>query len=138
MHLLATAIGLAVTIGIKTIVVKLLRGSYYSAFYRKRPAASSIMGVVLECWCLAQSAGTVTTRFAKLMLFTGMNVGRIDMPILAPGAGSKVDSAPEAFKMDLLSHEAVRTHRPLRHDEYHDKRNSHLDLSARPAPTSVD
>lgn len=102
---------MAVTIGIKTIIMKILRGTFYSAFYRKRPAASSIMGVILECWSLGLSIGVVTSRFFKLVGVTALYIGRIDVPMLAPGVGyvgpMNLDTAPVSFKVDLLSHEAV-------------------------------
>ena len=104
--------GMGVTIAIKTIIMKLLRGTFYSAFYRKRPAAASIMSVILECWSLGLSIGVVTSRFIKLVVVTALYIGRIDVPMLAPGVGYigpvNLDTAPESFKVDLLSHEAVR------------------------------
>lgn len=113
-HALAIGIGLGLTIAIKTVAIKLAGWSFYSAYYRKRPAASSVMSVVLECWSLGQSVGTVTLRFVKLILVTAMYVGRIDQPMLAPGVGyigpMNLDSDPVAFKVDLLGHEAVRIH----------------------------
>ena len=101
------------TIGLKVVVMMLLRSTFYSGYYRKKPAASNIMNVILECWSLGLSIGTVTTRFAQLLVVTAFYVGRIDTPMLAPGVGdimgAPLDPAPDAFKKDLLIHEAVRS-----------------------------
>ena len=89
----------------------LLRDNFYSGFYRKRPAAANIMNVILECWSLAKSAMVVIVRFVKLMIVAAIYIGRIDTHMLAPGVGYvgplQLDSAPNAFKIDLLGHEAV-------------------------------
>ncbi|CAB9513809.1 expressed unknown protein [Seminavis robusta] len=104
--------GLAITIGLKVIVMKFLRSALYSGYYRKRPAAANFTNVILECWSLGLSAGTVTSRFIKLIVVTGFYVGRIDTPVFAPGVGyvgnSPLDPAPHAFYKDLLLHEAHR------------------------------
>lgn len=44
-----------------------LRKSFYAGgYYRKRPAASNIMNVLLEAWNLGLSIGTVTSRIIKV------------------------------------------------------------------------
>ena len=64
------------------------------------------MSVILECWSLGTSIGVVTQRLVKLILVSALYIGRIDVPVLSPEVFS-MDSAPDSFKVDLLSHEAV-------------------------------
>lgn len=110
---IAQYIGIAVTITIKMVVMLFCRHIFYAGgYYRRRPAASNIMNVVLEAWNLGLSIGTVTSRVIKLLVVTCFYIGRIDTPMLAPGAnfvaGANLDPSPDAFRKDLLIHEAHR------------------------------
>ena len=94
-------------------MMSLLRKFFYAGgYYRRRPAAGNIMNVILECWSLGLSAGTMTARTVKLLVVTFFYLGRIDTPMLAPGVGqigsTNLDPAPNAFRKDLLVHEAHR------------------------------
>ena len=54
----------------------------------------------------------MTARTVKLLVVTFFYLGRIDTPMLAPGVGqigpTNLDPAPNAFRKDLLVHEAHR------------------------------
>ena len=64
---LAQYIGIAFTITIKIVVMMVLRNTFYAGgYYRRRPAASNIMNVLLEAWNLGLSIGTVTTRVIQV------------------------------------------------------------------------
>jgi hypothetical protein len=106
--LIGQLIGIAVTVGFKMVVMILLRSWFIAAFYRKRPAASNVLNVVLECWNVGLSTGFMLARTAKLLLVTAFYIGRVDTPFLAPGIGhvgnTPMDSYPIAFRKDLLLH----------------------------------
>jgi hypothetical protein len=107
----STLLAIGATVSIKALVMMYLRGSFFSGYYRKSPTAANFTNVIVECWSLGLSIGTVATRLAQLLVVTAFYVGRIDTPMLAPGVGNimgfSLDPAPDAFKTDLLIHEAV-------------------------------
>jgi len=88
------------------------RASYYQAFYRKKPAAANISALALECTNFTLSVGFVALRMCKLIGAAALFVGRIDTPFLADGVGRfqgfELDSYPNIFMKDILSHEAHR------------------------------
>ena len=72
----------------KVLVLLVLRRFLFSGFFRKQPAAANVLLVVLECWSLALTAGTMLARLVKFMLITGFYIARIDTPMLVDGVGS--------------------------------------------------
>jgi len=105
-------IGLLVTIIIKFLIFRILRNKLYTSLYRKLPAASNIISLLLECCNIGLSAGFVVVRAIKLVLVAIMYVGRIDTPILFPGVGKLLgwepDTYPIVIRKDILAHEAHR------------------------------
>merc|ERR1712232_685095 len=112
LHYLGQTIGLLVTIAIKSSIFKVLRNKLYTSLYRKRPAASNVISLLLECCNIGLSAGFVVVRAIKLVLVSIMYVGRIDTPILFPGVGKLLcwepDTYPIVIRKDILAHEAHR------------------------------
>ena len=86
--LFAQIAGIAVTLVAKILVLLVLRRFLFSGFFRKQPAAANVLLVVLECWSLALTAGTMLARLVKFMLITGFYIARIDTPMLVDGVGS--------------------------------------------------
>mmetsp|Transcript_5580 Transcript_5580/g.11450 ORF Transcript_5580/g.11450 Transcript_5580/m.11450 type:complete len:192 (-) Transcript_5580:578-1153(-) len=88
------------------------RSSYFTSFYRKRPAAANIYFLAMEWANFALSAGFVFVRMVQLMVAAAMNVGRIDAPFLAPGVGEigpvDLDPFPTVHLRDILATEAHR------------------------------
>jgi hypothetical protein len=110
--ILANLIGLAVTLGLKYLVLLFLRRRYHAAFYRKRPARSNVLNVVLGCWNVALATGYVLARGCLLLLAAALHIGRIDVPFLAPDVKQfgliDLDAYPTAYRKALLSSEAHR------------------------------
>ena len=110
--ILGQIVGICVTIGLKMIIMIFLRKMFVAAYYRKRPAASNVMNVVLESWNVGLSTGFMIGRSGVLLLCTAFYIGRLDTPFLAPGVGFfgpvPLDSYPNAFRKDILLHEAHR------------------------------
>lgn len=52
---LSTIIGFTVTLLIKVLILTRLRRYFHSGFYRNKPAASNLLGLVLDCWYLGVS-----------------------------------------------------------------------------------
>jgi hypothetical protein len=106
---LATVIGFAVTLVIKILILTILRKYFHNGFFRNRPAASNILGIVLDCWYLGLSSGYMAIRALVLILIAVLNIGRIDRPILADGIDTFgpviLDCYPVSFRKDLLQHE---------------------------------
>jgi hypothetical protein len=109
---LATVIGFSVTLLIKVLILTRLRRYFHSGFFRNRPSASNILGLILDCWYLGLSSGYMTVRAIQLIFIAVVNIGRIDRPILAEGVMKVgpviLDSYPISFRKDLLQHEAHR------------------------------
>ena len=77
------------TLVAKILVLLVLRRFLFSGLFRKQPAAANVLLVVLlECWSLALTAGTMLARLVKFMLITGFYIARIDTPMLVDGVGS--------------------------------------------------
>mmetsp|Transcript_2208 Transcript_2208/g.3214 ORF Transcript_2208/g.3214 Transcript_2208/m.3214 type:complete len:701 (+) Transcript_2208:187-2289(+) len=97
-----------IRIGISTIV----RFSFFQNFYRKRPAGANIIFLCLEWTNFVLSAAFLFVRMAKLIVATGMSVGRIDTPIFAKGAANigpvNLDAYPIIHLRDILIREAHR------------------------------
>ena len=67
---------------------------------------------MIESLKLGTSFAQVTSRFVTLILVTFLYMGRVDVPMLAPGVGYIgnlifSDAGAKAFKIDMLTHEAV-------------------------------
>jgi len=100
-------IGIIITIAIRVLVLLLLRGKLYTAFYRKIPASANIIAIALECWNIGISAGVAIVRAAKLLGVSLLHIGRIDIPLLSsdsPAAG--LDSYPSDYIKTILASEA--------------------------------
>ena len=91
-------------------VVKLI------SYYRRKPAAANIYNVLWEASWIGTSVLFVAVRTIKLVVAAGLQVGRLDVPFLAEGAGQigpmHLDRMPFIFRTDILQHEAHR-HRKL-------------------------
>ena len=74
--------------GTKIVILMFLRRMLYTGFYRRQPGCANVMLVLLECWSLGLTVGTMLVRFVKLILVTAFYVGRIDTPVLADGVGN--------------------------------------------------
>lgn len=112
LQIYALLLGILAIFLLRFLVTKMFRDLYVSSFYRKHPAAMNIVNVVLECWNLALSIGTMLARAIKLSLVAFLYIGRIDVPVFSPGVGTigplRLDSEHVSFKKDLLIHEAHR------------------------------
>jgi len=79
----------------------------YRSFYRSRPAAANALSLLWESAWLGLSVSLVVMRMLKLILAAALEVGRIDKPFLADGAGKigplLLDSYPTIFRQDILS-----------------------------------
>eukprot|EP00562_Extubocellulus_spinifer_P015470 CAMPEP_0178572934 /NCGR_PEP_ID=MMETSP0697-20121206/18502_1 /TAXON_ID=265572 /ORGANISM="Extubocellulus spinifer, Strain CCMP396" /LENGTH=1173 /DNA_ID=CAMNT_0020207725 /DNA_START=93 /DNA_END=3616 /DNA_ORIENTATION=- len=82
------------------------------AFYRKRPAAANIYNLLWEVSWVGTSVMFVAVRTLKLIVAAALQVGRVDVPFLAEGAGQigplHLDRMPMIFRTDILQHEAHR------------------------------
>jgi hypothetical protein len=109
---LANLIGLTVSLSIKVIILQFAGKACFAGYYRKKPALSNIITIVLECWNVAVSVGFIISRSLKLLLTTCVYLGRIDTMLLSKDANKlfnlEIDSYPSAFTTDLLLHEAHR------------------------------
>jgi len=90
-----------------------LRRRWYSAFYRRRPARTNLLNLLLACWSLSLAAGVIIARSVKLLIIGIYYTGRLDSPLLAPGVGVfwgriPLDAYPLSFRKDLLAHDAHR------------------------------
>ena len=73
---------------------------------------SNMINLIIESLKLGTSFAQVTSRFITLVLVTFLYMGRVDVPMLAPGVGYIgnlifSDAGAKAFKTDMLIHEAV-------------------------------
>jgi hypothetical protein len=102
----AQIIGVTVTILLKVVIMGILRQKFHKAFYRKKPAASNIMNVILEAWNIGLSLGYALARATKLIAITAIYLGRIDTPFLSRGVGfignAALDEYPYEFRKDLM------------------------------------
>jgi len=110
--ILAQVIGITVTYTVKILILLCLRSSFFHAFYRVKPAASNIMGVLLECWNLGLSPGFILGRTGQILGLGILYIGRMDTDFLAKGVASfgrvHLDTYSLTFRKDLLLHEAHR------------------------------
>ncbi len=108
----ATLIGILVTIILRVILVQCYFTKTFKGFYRTQPASANFMGILLESWNIALSAGEIVSRAIKLLLLTILYLGRIDTPLLGPKSSMigniMVDRYPSLFTIDALLHEAHR------------------------------
>ena len=58
------------------LVLLLLRGKLYTAFYRKIPASANIIAIALECWNIGISSGVAIVRAAKLLGVSLLHIGK--------------------------------------------------------------
>jgi len=109
---LSQVIGIGVTITFKVIVLLFVRRLIFTGFFRKQPAGANVMLVILECWSLGLTVGTMLIRLGKLLAVSCFYIARIDTPMLAKGVGSvgavPLDAYPIQFRKDLLVHDAHR------------------------------
>jgi len=113
-RILAIIIGLVIVYGGLIMFSLAIRRFTSQALYRKRPRFANIVLVGRECAFIGLSVWFTISRIAKLLLTMIMFVGRLDIPLLAPGVGSfdewgfQIDSHPRMFLVDILQHEAHR------------------------------
>lgn len=97
---------------LKMLILMFLRRRYSSAYYRRQTWKDNFMRLVLESWNLGVSTGYMLARSCNLFLITACYLGRLDTPMLASGVGVvnniAIDSYPNAFRKDILSHDAHR------------------------------
>mmetsp|Transcript_21580 Transcript_21580/g.38070 ORF Transcript_21580/g.38070 Transcript_21580/m.38070 type:complete len:1026 (-) Transcript_21580:193-3270(-) len=113
LQVIATIIGIGITIMAKTIFLMFVRSKIHKrAYYRSNPAASNIIGVILDAWSLGITTLYILKRMVFLLFASFIFVGRIDIPFLAEGADHvgpmTLDMFPIIFRKDLLMHEAHR------------------------------
>ena len=112
LQIYALLVGLLVVFLLRSLVSLVCRDLYVSSFYRKHPAAINFINLLLECWNLALSVGTMLARALKHSIIAFYYIGRIDVPTFAPGVGTvgslHLDSEHMSFKNELLIHESVR------------------------------
>jgi hypothetical protein len=105
-------VGFIIILVIRLTVLIMLRGAFFSAYYRRKPGAANIMFTVLEIWNIALTLGFVFIRSVKLVVISILYIARIDTPFLAPGVGRfgpvELDSVSISFEKDILIHEAHR------------------------------
>ena len=108
----ATLVGILVTIILRVILVQCFFTKTFAGFYRVQPASANFMGILLESWNIALSAGEIVSRAIKLLLLTVLYLGRIDTPLLGPKSSMigdiMIDRYPSLFTIDALLHEAHR------------------------------
>ncbi|KAL7528689.1 hypothetical protein ACHAXR_002573 [Thalassiosira sp. AJA248-18] len=113
LQIVATIIGIGITIGAKTLCLMLARRKFHQrAFYRTNPAAANIIGVILDAWSLGITTLYVLKRMVILLSASSFYVGRIDIPLLSEDADQlgplTLDNFPFMFRKDILTHEAHR------------------------------
>jgi len=110
--IIAQLIGITVTVLLRMLILMFLRRQYCAAYYRKQTWQDNFMNTVLECWNIGISSGFMLIRSCQLFLLTACYLGRLDTPFLSSGVGVvnniALDSYPNAFRKDLLSHDAHR------------------------------
>lgn len=88
------------------------KSKFFSRFYRKRPAVSNVISMLLESINFVLMTAVVVTRMLKLLVTSALYVGRLDIPILAPNVGNfqlfNLDSYNDWFMTDVLLVEAHR------------------------------
>lgn len=104
-NLLAVLIALICTISIKILISVFLLRKVYVAFYRKKVNQANVVSLALECIMVGFAIGTALARAIKLVLIAVLYIGRIDMPLLAPGVGvgPLMDRYPFIFRQDILA-----------------------------------
>lgn len=111
LQIYALLVGLLAIFLLRFLVSLVCRDLFVSSFYRKHPAAINFINLVLECWNLALSVGTMLGRAIKHSIISFYYIGRIDVPTFAPGVGMvgplHLDSEHMIFKNELLIHESV-------------------------------
>ena len=60
----------------------------FTGLFRKQPAVANLTLVVLECWSLGLTVGTMFARLLKLLLVSAFYIARIDTPMVAKGVGN--------------------------------------------------
>jgi len=107
-RIFSLVIGVAVTVALKMLLVKIFGKFTYTGFYRKRPLTANLFSLALECWHLGITSLSVVIRLVKLIVSVGIYVGRIDTIVLAEGLLLNLDNFPIIFRKDLLAAEAHR------------------------------
>lgn len=112
MIIIAQLIGITVTVLLRMLILMFLRREFSAAYYRKQTWQDNFMRVILEAWNIGISSGFMLIRMLELFFLTALYVGRLDTPVLASGVGVlnniAIDSYPNTFRKDLLSHDAHR------------------------------
>lgn len=112
-RVLATIIGVIITILLKMIIVISFSRSHFAGFYRKRnPAVGNIINLLLECWNIGVTTGYVLVRVIKILIITFIYIGRFDTELLSRDANKMgnvyLDGFPLVLRQDLLSTDSHR------------------------------
>jgi len=105
----AIGIGIGSTMAIKILGQSFFRAVNFRGLYRLRPASANMVNLFFECWYTGIGVLVVITRLAIFITAGALWLGRIDADFLHPNVkvmGINLDSIPDAFKRDMLVHEA--------------------------------
>lgn len=83
-NIFAAIIGIGITVALKVVFLSLARRRFHErAYYRTNPAATNIIGAILEAWSLGISTLYVLKRMVFLLSAAFIFVGRIDIPFVS-------------------------------------------------------
>merc|ERR1712127_747511 len=105
--------GVVITLVIRQLVtITIERCSSPRGFYRTKPTMNTLGMMMLACANFTLSIYFAVARLVKLIVIAVLYVGRMDMPLLAPGVGKfgplTLDSIPVFFIKEILATEAHR------------------------------
>jgi len=106
-RVIATVIGILVTLAVKDILLILFRRNF-KGFYRSAPGRTSLISLFLEAVDFSLSIFTSATRVVTLTFTSILYVGRVDTPLLSPNISKSFDPMPHTFIKDILLHDAHR------------------------------
>jgi len=109
----STLIGVAVTSGVRILIMQCFRINWVKGYYRARPAAVNILFIINEAWSLGLATWTIVVRAVRIIAVAIFYIGRLDTPVIAPGVGwlfnkFPPDLLPITFRKELLMHDAHR------------------------------